>query len=97
MYDKIIGSKLKIQIVKNKTARSSSDSVSIEHYYDTGFNTTADLLSLACNADIIIKNGSWYSYDSFKLQGSLSVVNYINEDPALLEIIYDKVYDYYFN
>ena len=93
-YDQVIGSKLKITITKNKIRPidPANKSVSISHYFSTGYDTTSDLLELACEYNIIEKRGSYYYYKNNKLgQGKLTVVNYINSDIDLLEELYDSV------
>lgn len=94
-YDQIIGAKLKIAIKKNKLAKKG-ESVSVEHYYSSGIDTTADLLELACNANIVNKSGSWYTYGDIKLQGKVAMIDCIDDDSDLLEELYNRVVDYYF-
>ena len=94
-YDQIIGAKLKIAIKKNKLAKKG-ESVSVEHYFSSGIDTTADLLELACNANIVNKSGSWYTYGDIKLQGKVAMIDYIDNDSDLLEELYNRVVDYYF-
>ena len=94
-YDQIIGAKLKIAIKKNKLAKKG-ESVSVEHYYSSGIDTTADLLELACNANIVNKSGSWYTYGDIKLQGKVAMIDCIDNDSDLLEELYNRVVDYYF-
>lgn len=95
-YDQIIGAKLKVSIKKNK-ATATKGEISIEHYFDSGLDTTADLLDMACSANIINKAGAWYTYDDIKLQGKNTMIDYLDNNLDLLEIIYDKVIEYYFD
>lgn len=95
-YDQIIGAKLRISIKKNKIT-ANKGSVVIEHYFDSGLDTTADLLDLACTANIINRSGAWYTYDDIKLQGKATMIDYLDNNFDLLTIIYDKVIEYYFD
>ena len=95
-YDQIIGAKLKINIKKNKTTLRKGEDVSIKHYYDSGIDILDDLLDLACNAEIINKNGSWYTHKDLKIQGKQEMLLYLKQNNDLVKYIYDKVIKYYF-
>lgn len=95
-YDQIIGAKLKISIKKNKLASKKEESVSIRHYYDSGLDTIDDLLELACNANIINKNGSWYTFKDLKIQGKQDMITHLCQSEDLLEDINERVMNHYF-
>jgi recombination protein RecA len=93
-YDQIIGSKLLITVVKNKLrlTNPSNKSVSISHYFNSGYDTTDDLLDLACEYSIIDKRGSYYYYRDNKLgQGKDTVKQYIENTDGLLEELYGMI------
>ena len=94
-YDQIIGAKLCISIKKNKLSFKKKESISIKHYYETGIDTIDDLLELAVNAEIVQRNGTWYSYKDFKVQGKIAFINNLNDE--CLDSIYTEVMDYYFD
>lgn len=97
-YDQIIGAKLKISIKKNKVALKKGESVSINHYFDSGLDTIDDLLELAVNANIIQRNGSWYIFGGQKIQGKDSFIRFLRQgDDDLLDYIHDRVIGHYFN
>ena len=95
-YDQIIGAKVKITIKKNKLAIKKGDDVSVKHYYDSGIDTVDDLLELACNAEIVNRTGSWYTYDEIKLQGKPSMKNYLIRNEDILDDIFERVLNHYF-
>ena len=95
-YDQIIGAKLKISIKKNKLASKKEESVSIRHYYDSGLDTIDDLLELACNANIINKNGSWYTFKDLKIQGKQEMIAHLRQSEDLLKDINERVMNHYF-
>jgi recombination protein RecA len=95
-YDQIIGAKLKISIKKNKTALKKGTDVFVKHYYNSGIDTLDDLLELACNAEIISKNGSWYTYKDLKIQGKQEMLLYLKQNYDLVEDIYDRTIKHYF-
>ena len=79
-YDQIIGAILKVSIKKNKLALKKGESVSINHYYESGIDTIDDLLELAINANIIQLNGSWYNFGGQKIQGKDSFIRFLKQD-----------------
>ena len=95
-YDQIIGAKVKITIKKNKLAIKKGNDVSVKHYYDSGIDIIDDLLELACNAEIVNRTGSWYTYDEIKLQGKPSMRNYLIRNEDILDDIFERVLNHYF-
>lgn len=95
-YDQIIGAKVKITIKKNKLALKKGNDVFVKHYYDSGIDIIDDLLELACNAEIVSRTGSWYTYDEIKLQGKPSMKNYLIRNEDILNDIFEKVLNHYF-
>jgi recombination protein RecA len=97
-YDQIIGAKLKISIKKNKIALKKGESVSINHYYKLGLDTVDDLLELAVNANIIQRNGSWYTFGGLKIQGKDAFIRFLRQgNDDLLNYIHDRVIEHYFS
>lgn len=95
-YDQIIGAKVKITIKKNKLAIKKGNDVSVKHYYDSGIDVVDDLLELACNAEIVSRAGSWYTYDEIRLQGKPSMKNYLIRNEDILDDIFERVLNHYF-
>ena len=95
-YDRIIGAKLKVSVKKNKLALKKGDDVSINHYYESGIDTLDDLLELACNANIITRSGSWYSYGGTKIQGKKDMIIHLKQSEYLTDCIYKRVMNHYF-
>lgn len=95
-YDQIIGAKVKITIKKNKLALKKGNDVVVKHYYDSGIDIIDDLLELACNAEIVSRTGSWYTYNEIKLQGKPSMKNYLIRNEDTLDDIFERVLNHYF-
>lgn len=95
-YDQIIGAKVKITIKKNKLAIKKGNDVSVKHYYDSGIDVVDDLLELACNAEIVSRAGSWYTYGEIRLQGKPSMKNYLIRNEDILDDIFERVLNHYF-
>ncbi len=92
-----IGNLTRVRVVKNKVAPPFKV-VDIDLIYGKGISRQAEVLDLAVNNDIIIKSGSWFSYNDEKLgQGRENVKQFLKDNPNLeaevLEKIKAKIYN----
>ena len=91
----MIGNRTKIKIVKNKVAPPFKE-VFVDIMYGKGISQIGELVDLAADADIVKKAGSWYSYGDIRLgQGRENAKVYLEENPELLQEIFDKVRSFY--
>lgn len=91
----MIGNRTKIKIVKNKVAPPFKE-VFVDIMYGKGISQIGELVDLAADADIVKKAGSWYSYGDIRLgQGRENAKVYLEENPELLQDIFDKVRSFY--
>ena len=93
--DKILGSRTRVKVVKNKVAppfkQAEFDIMSGE-----GISKIGDLLDIAANVDIVKKSGSWYNYQDIKLgQGRENVKKFLADNMDLTNEIEEKVRKYY--
>ncbi|KJR42952.1 recombinase RecA [Candidatus Magnetoovum chiemensis] len=87
----IIGSRVKVKVVKNKVAPPFKQ-VEFDIYYNEGISTAGEIIDLAVSANIIEKSGAWYSYNGKKIgQGRENSKKHIAEQQGLLEEIKTKV------
>lgn len=77
--DKIVGTKVKVKVVKNKVAPPFREAL-FTLMHGQGISREADLLDTAIAANLVTKNGSTYSYKEDKL-----AVGYENSLAALRE------------
>lgn len=76
-----IGNRVRVKVVKNKCAPPFRQA-EFDIMFNSGINKESSLIDLAVKHDIIVKGGSWYSYNSEKLgQGKESVRAYMQEHP----------------
>ncbi|ADK69602.1 recombinase RecA [Mycoplasma mycoides subsp. mycoides] len=76
----IIGNKIKIKIVKNKTAIPFK-TATISLLYNKGIDKIGELVDLLVSYEIVEKSGVWYSYQNEKIgQGKTSVIQWLNAD-----------------
>jgi recombination protein RecA len=74
-----IGQTLEVNIQKNKVGMPFRK-VMLSLYYNKGFVKQEEIIDLALQYGLLVKGGSWYSYNNeFKLQGRESVVEWFNE------------------
>lgn len=87
----IVGSKVKVKIVKNKVAPPFKFT-ELEIVFGKGVSKEGDLLDLALNFDIIEKSGTWFSYGDDRMgQGRESARRYLSEHPEKASEIEGKI------
>jgi len=87
----VIGSVTKVKVVKNKFAPPFK-TVEFPIIFGKGISTLDILLDLAISKDIIIKSGSWFSYEGNKIgQGAEKAKLFLQENPKTHDEILLKV------
>ena len=93
--DKILGSRTRFKVVKNKVAPPFKQA-EFDIMYGEGISKIGDLLDIAANIDIVKKSGSWYNYQDIKLgQGRENVKKFLSDNMDLANEIEEKVRKYY--
>jgi recombination protein RecA len=81
--DKIIGTRVRVKVVKNKVAPPFRQA-SFVLIHGEGLLREADILDQAVNLEIAQKSGAWYSYAGEKLgQGFDGTINYLKENSKI--------------
>lgn len=85
--EEMVGNDTRVKVVKNKVAPPFRSCV-FPIIFGEGISTCGDLVSCAVEANVIEKNGSWFSYNSIRLgQGNLAAVKFLKDsDEIRLEI-----------
>ena len=93
--DKVLGSRTRVKVVKNKVAPPFKQA-EFDIMYGEGISKVGDLLDIASDIDIVKKSGAWYSYNDTKLgQGRDNVKKFLQDNPDLIKEIDEKVRHYY--
>lgn len=87
----ISGNKTKAKVVKNKLAPPLK-TAEFEIIYGKGISKLGCLVEVAVNENIVVKSGSWFSYNGEKIgQGKDRVVEFLEENPDMEKEIYNLV------
>lgn len=93
--DRVIGSRTRVKVVKNKVAPPFRQ-CEFDIMYGEGISKVGDLLDIAADVDIVKKSGAWYSYNETKLgQGRENVKKFLLDNPDLISEIDKKVREYH--
>lgn len=93
--DKVLGSRTRVKVVKNKVAPPFKQA-EFDIMYGEGISKIGDLLDIAADIDVVKKSGAWYSYNDIKLgQGRENVKKFLQDNMDLTNEIDVKVRAYY--
>ena len=83
----IVGNKVAIKVVKNKVAPPFKVA-NVDVIYGSGISKCGELIDFAVENNVIVKSGSWFSYNGEKIgQGRENVKEYLNNNQGIyLEI-----------
>jgi len=89
--ERVIGSKVKVKVVKNKVAPPFREAL-FEIYYNRGIDRTGSLVDAAIELEIIKKSGSWLSFGDVKLgQGRDGAIEVLGKDVKLFKQVEDEL------
>lgn len=89
--DKILGSRTKCKVVKNKVAPPFK-SCEFDMIYGQGISKMGEIIDMGVELGIIKKSGSWFSYNDMKIgQGRESVKKWLNENADILSEVEGKI------
>ena len=93
--DKVLGSRTRVKVVKNKVAPPFKQA-EFDIMYGEGIYKIGDLLDIAADIDVVKKSGAWYSYNDIKLgQGRENVKKFLQDNMDLTNEIDEKVRAHY--
>ena len=87
----VVGNKTKAKIVKNKVAPPFKN-VEFDIIYGKGISKSGSLLDFAVLNDIVVKSGSWFSYDGKRIgQGRENAKVFLEDNPEVALEIEEKL------
>lgn len=90
-----IGNATRVKVVKNKLAPPFKEA-RFDLIYGKGASNLGCVLDVAADLDIVQKAGAWYSYGDDRLgQGRDNSIAFLEENPALVREIENKVREHY--
>ncbi|MBR5180128.1 MAG: recombinase RecA, partial [Lachnospiraceae bacterium] len=79
----VIGNRTRVKVVKNKIAPPFKEA-EFDIIYGKGISKLGDIIDIATNDNIIVKSGSWFSYNGDKIgQGRDNTKQYLSEHPDI--------------
>ncbi|MBN2857851.1 MAG: recombinase RecA [Candidatus Delongbacteria bacterium] len=85
------GNRTRVKVVKNKVAPPFKVA-EFDMIYGSGISRIGEIIDIAVEKDIVKKSGSWFSYGDERIgQGKDKVKVYLEENPALLTEIENKI------
>ncbi len=92
----IIGSRTKVKVIKNKLA-APFKSCEFDMIFGKGVSKNSCILDLAVASELIVKTGSWFSYNEERIaQGREKAVDYLDNNPEMshaLEVKLREIYE----
>ena len=89
--DEVVGSETKVKVVKNKVAPPFKQAF-FDILYGEGISRQGEIIDLGVEFDIIVKSGSWYSYDGNRIgQGKENVREYLKNNSVMALDIENKI------
>jgi len=89
--DDAVGNRTKVKVVKNKLAPPFKIA-EFEIMFGKGISNEGCILDLALENNIIVKSGSWFSYNDEKIgQGKEKVKDYLENNPKIRDEILKKI------
>lgn len=89
--DEIVGNRVCAKVVKNKVAPPFK-TAEFNIHYNRGIAREDDLISLGLEKGILMRSGTWYTYQQEKLgQGLEKAGNYLREHPKIAKEIENQI------
>ncbi len=87
----VIGNRARVKIVKNKVAPPFREA-EFDILYGKGISKEGNILDIAVGLDIIVKSGSWFSYNGDRIgQGRENVKKYLMDNPEIMAEVEKKI------
>jgi len=93
----IIGNRTRVKVVKNKVA-PPFNSADFDIIYGEGISKEGSIIDMGTETGILVKSGSWYSYNGERLgQGRENVKEFLRQHPEIAQEIENRIREVVFN
>ena len=87
----VIGNRTRVKVVKNKVAPPFTEA-EFDILYTCGISWEGSVLDAAIARDIVLKRGSWYSFNSEQIgQGAIAATEFLKTHPETVDQIIDMI------
>ncbi len=87
----VVGNRTRVKIVKNKLAPPFRQA-EFDIIFGTGISSIGCILDIAVEMGLIVKSGSWFSYEGEKIgQGREKAIDYVRNNPELCQELEAKI------
>ena len=89
--DKVLGSRTRVKVVKNKVAPPFKQA-EFDIMYNEGISRTGNIVDVGVKENIVQKSGAWFSYGDIRLgQGRENAKQYLKDNPEIALEIENKI------
>ncbi len=93
--DQPVGSRTRVKVVKNKISPPFKQA-EFDILYGSGINKLGEIVDVASENEIIVKQGAWYAYNNEKIgQGRDNTIEFLRSNPKVGADIEKKILSYY--
>ena len=87
----VIGNRTRVKVVKNKVAAPFTEA-EFDILYSRGISWEGSVLDAALARNIVMKRGSWYSFESEQIgQGAIAATEFLRQNPDVCEKIIEMI------
>ena len=86
----IVGTRTKIKVTKNKVAPPLKQT-EFDIIYGEGFSKFGSMVDMGIESELIVKNGSYYTYKGIRMQGKDKLREYFKQHPEEAEVIENEI------
>ena len=85
------GNHVKCKVVKNKVAPPFT-TAEFDMIYGKGISKSSEIIDIAIELGLVMKSGSWFSYEGSKIaQGKDNARKYFEDNPELMKVLEEKI------
>jgi recombination protein RecA len=89
--DRVIGSRTRVKVVKNKLAPPFQQ-VEFDIMYDEGISASGEIVDMGVEYNLIDKSGAWYSYGDERIgQGRENAKTFLKENPEIMDAVRARI------